>query len=150
MANYFLVRQRGGHLILAKGGYEKDMASLDKPFFVCVDSVLVRNRIKVLPKKLKLYLYTCMHTFIAVTLLVRVISISDEVYSELSRIKDGMSFTELIKTLISQCQSRGDAKTILAFLEKKEPLSEESEKNITDTLEKSRKTAIARKLKNSK
>jgi predicted CopG family antitoxin len=86
-----------------------------------------------------------MYTFISVTELVRVISISDEVYFELSRMKDGMSFTELLKTLISESTSRGDAKSITAFLKTKGPLSEKSEKNITAALEERRKTAVARK-----
>jgi predicted CopG family antitoxin len=77
-----------------------------------------------------------------------VISISDEVYSELSRMKDGKSFTELLKTLISECTSKGDAKSIVAFLQTKGPLSEESEKKITDASEKGRKNAVARKLSN--
>ena len=80
--------------------------------------------------------------------MVRVISISDEVYSELSRMKDGKSFTKLIKELVSERTSRGDAKTIIAFLNTKGPLSEESEKNISDALKKGRKTAVSRKLKN--
>jgi predicted CopG family antitoxin len=77
--------------------------------------------------------------------LVRVISISDEVYFELSRIKNGASFTQLLKTLLSEHTVKGDAKNILAFLKTQETLSEESEKNITSLLEKGRKNAVARK-----
>jgi predicted CopG family antitoxin len=77
--------------------------------------------------------------------LVRVISISDEVYFELSRIKNGASFTQLLKTLLSEHTVKGDAKKILAFLKTQETLSEESEKNITSLLEKGRKNAVARK-----
>jgi predicted CopG family antitoxin len=77
--------------------------------------------------------------------MVRVISISDEVYSELSRMKEGKSFTELIKTLVSECTKKGDAKSILLFLNAKGPLSDESAKNITDASEKGRKSTNARK-----
>lgn len=77
------------------------------------------------------------------------ISISDEVYADLSRMKDGKSFTELLKVLISECASKGDAKSILAFLETKGPLSEESAKYITEALEKGRKNATARNLASS-
>ena len=76
---------------------------------------------------------------------VRVISISDEVYAELSRMKDDKSFTELLKILVSECNPKGDAKKILAFLNTNGPLSEESAKNITETLENGRKGAVARK-----
>jgi len=78
--------------------------------------------------------------------LVRVISISDEVYFELSRIKNGLSFTQLLKTILSECTLKGDAKSILTFLKTQGTLSEESAKNITDLLEKTRKNAVARKL----
>ena len=77
--------------------------------------------------------------------MVRVISISDEVYFELSRIKNGASFTQLLKTLLSEHTVKGDAKNILAFLKTQETLSEESEKNITSLLEKGRKNAVVRK-----
>jgi predicted CopG family antitoxin len=77
--------------------------------------------------------------------LVRIISISDEVYFELSRIKNGASFTQLLKTLLSERTVKGDAKNILAFLKTQEVLSEESEKNITTLLKKTRKNAVARK-----
>ena len=76
---------------------------------------------------------------------VRVISISDEVYAELSRMKNGKSFTELLKTLISECDKKGDPKSILEFLNTHGPLSEESEKSITEALEKGRKNAMPRK-----
>jgi predicted CopG family antitoxin len=78
--------------------------------------------------------------------LVKVISISDEVYADLSRMKEGKSFTELLKTLISECANKGDAKNILAFLNTKGPLSEQSAKYITEALEKGRKNATARNL----
>ena len=80
---------------------------------------------------------------------MRVISISDEVYSELSKMKDGKSFTVLLKTLLSECANKGDAKSIATFLKSKGPLSEESEKNIIETSEKGRKNATARNLQNS-
>jgi predicted CopG family antitoxin len=77
--------------------------------------------------------------------LVRIISISDEVYFELSRIKNGASFTQLLKTLLSERTVKGDAKNILAFLKTQEVLSEESEIKITNLIEKTRKNAVARK-----
>jgi predicted CopG family antitoxin len=76
--------------------------------------------------------------------MVRVISISDEVYADLSRMKDGRSFTELLKTLISECNNKGEAKSILAFLNANEPLSEKDAKAILEAAEKGRKSATAR------
>ena len=78
--------------------------------------------------------------------MVRIISISDEVYCELSRMKNGKSFTELLKTLISECQNKGDAKSIANFLNTQEPLSVQSERNITEALEKGRSSSIPRSL----
>lgn len=78
--------------------------------------------------------------------MVRVISISDEVYFELSRIKDGKSFTQLLKTLIEKCENKGDPQRILEFLNTHEALSEESALKITDELEKSRKRAVLRNI----
>ncbi|MGO8807744.1 MAG: antitoxin VapB family protein [Candidatus Bathyarchaeia archaeon] len=74
------------------------------------------------------------------------ISISDEVYFELSRIKNGMSFTELLKTLIEKCENKGDPKRILDFLNSHEALSEDSAEKITAEIEKSRKHAFQRKI----
>ncbi len=82
---------------------------------------------------------------VAVITLVRVISISDEVYEELSRIKNGKSFTELLKTLLSECSNKGDPKSIISFLEANEPLSEEAGDAILDAIKKGRKNAIPRK-----
>lgn len=70
--------------------------------------------------------------------MVRVISISDEVYEELSRRKNGKSFTELIKTMLSECAGKGDPKNILSFLNENEPLSEASADAILATTEKGR------------
>lgn len=77
--------------------------------------------------------------------MVKVISISDEVYADLSRMKNGKSFTELLKTLLSECNNKGDAKSILSFLNANEPLSEEGAKAILEASEKGRKSATARK-----
>jgi predicted CopG family antitoxin len=77
---------------------------------------------------------------------VRVISISDEVYFELSRMKNGKSFTELLKTLIEQCQNKGDPKRMLDFLDTREALSEESAKKIISEIERGRKRAVQRKI----
>ena len=74
------------------------------------------------------------------------ISISDEVYDELSRIKNGKSFTQIIKTLLSECTNKGDPKSILIFFKTEGPLSEESATNITEAMEKGRKNATPRKL----
>jgi predicted CopG family antitoxin len=78
-------------------------------------------------------------------LMVRIISISDEVYADLSRMKDGKSFTELLKTLILECANKGDPKTILSYLKTNPPLSEEDAKSLTEASEKARKNATARK-----
>ena len=77
--------------------------------------------------------------------MVRIISISDEVYLELSKIKEGRSFTELLKDLLSECTAKGDAKNIIAFLNANGPLSEESKEKMTAALEKGRKSAERRK-----
>ena len=78
--------------------------------------------------------------------MVRVISISDEVYFELSRMKDGKSFTQLIKALIEKCENKGDPQRILDFLNTHEALSEESAEKITNELEKSRKRTVTRNI----
>jgi predicted CopG family antitoxin len=75
-----------------------------------------------------------------------VISISDEVYFELSRMKNGKSFTQLLKELIQQCESKGDPKKILEFLNTHEPLSEEDAREMTAELEKGRKRAVPRNI----
>jgi len=90
-------------------------------------------------------MHVYIYTFLGLDL-VRVISISDEVYFELSRIKNGKSFTQLIKTLINQCQNKGDPDKILEFLNTHEALSEEEAKEMTAELEKGRKRAVPRKI----
>lgn len=77
--------------------------------------------------------------------MVRVISISDEVYAELSRMKNGRSFTELLKALISECANKGDPNRILEFLNTHEPLSEKAAKAILDASENGRKRTTPRK-----
>jgi predicted CopG family antitoxin len=77
--------------------------------------------------------------------MVRVISISDEVYFELSKMKNGKSFTQLLKSLIDQCESKGDPKKILEFLDTHEALSEESAQRLTTEIEEGRKRAVPRK-----
>ncbi len=77
--------------------------------------------------------------------MVRVISISDEVYFELSRMKNGKSFTELLKTLIDQYENKGDPKKILKFLNSHEPSSEEDAEEMVTAVEKGRKLAVQRK-----
>ena len=77
--------------------------------------------------------------------MVRVISISDEVYFELSRMKNGKSFTELIKSLIDQCEDKGNPRKILEFLDTHEALSDESADRIMAEVEKGRKRSLPRK-----
>ncbi len=76
--------------------------------------------------------------------MVRVISISDEVYFDLSRMKNGKSFTQLLKTLIEKCQNKGDPEKILEFLSTHEPLSEEDAQEMIAEVENGRKRAIPR------
>jgi hypothetical protein len=58
--------------------------------------------------------------------------------------KGDKSFTELLKTLISEYTNKGDPKTILAFLNANNPLSEESARAISGVSKKGRKGATAR------
>jgi predicted CopG family antitoxin len=81
-----------------------------------------------------------------VWLLVRVISISDEVYLELSRIKKGKSFTQLLKSLLDQCTTKGSPERILEFLNTHEPISEEDAQKMTAELEQGRKRAVLRNI----
>jgi hypothetical protein len=60
--------------------------------------------------------------------------------------KNGMSFTELLKTLIEKCENKGDPQRILDFLNTHETLSEESAKKINSEIEKGRKRAVPRKI----
>ena len=78
--------------------------------------------------------------------LVRVISISDEVYFELSRMKNGKSFTKLLKTLIDNCEDKGNPEKILEFLNSHEPLSEEDAQEMTAEIEKGRKRTVPRNI----
>ncbi len=78
--------------------------------------------------------------------MVRVISISDEVYFELSHMKNGKSFTQLLKTLIEKCENKGDPQRILDFLNTHEALSEESAEKIASELESGRKRAVPRNI----
>ncbi|MCL5412052.1 MAG: antitoxin VapB family protein [Candidatus Marsarchaeota archaeon] len=47
--------------------------------------------------------------------MVRVISISDEVYSMLVKIKGGKSFTEVIKSLASRREDKGNFDAVMKF-----------------------------------
>jgi predicted CopG family antitoxin len=80
--------------------------------------------------------------------MVKIISISDEVYNDLTRLKNGKSFTELLKTLIIDATNKGDPKSILAFLDANEPLSDEAANAITSEIEASRKNTTTRKSAN--
>jgi len=86
-----------------------------------------------------------MYIIHSVMSLVRVISISDEVYFELSRMKNGKSFTELLKAMIERCENKGDPEKILEFLNSHEPLSEEDAQEIITQVEEGRKRAVQRK-----
>ena len=77
--------------------------------------------------------------------MVRIISISDEVYTELSQIKGNRSFTKVIKDLMAECNKKGDPKSILEFLKSHEPLSEEDTKRLTEASEEARRNATPRK-----
>lgn len=89
-------------------------------------------------------MYICM--YITGDLMVRVISISDEVYFELSRMKNGKSFSQLLKTLIEQCENKGDPEKILEFLNVHEAISEEDAQKMTAEFEKGRKRAVPRNI----
>jgi hypothetical protein len=58
--------------------------------------------------------------------------------------KNGMSFTELLKTIIERCENKGDPRRILDFLSTHEGLSRESAEKITAELNKSRKLTLPR------
>ena len=73
------------------------------------------------------------------------ISISDEVYLELSKIKNGKSFTELLKEMINQCENKGDGKKILEFIKSHEPISEEEAERINKEIAEGRKRTVPRK-----
>ena len=78
--------------------------------------------------------------------MVRVISISDEVYFELSQIKNGKSFTELLKTLLKECSNKGDPQKILDFLKTHETISEADALKMTAEIKEGRKRAIQRNI----
>jgi len=75
---------------------------------------------------------------------VKVISISDEVYAELSHRKNGKSFTALIKMLLNECPQKGDPKAILAFLKTHGPLSEEEAGSLIKASDEARTNATMR------
>ena len=77
--------------------------------------------------------------------MVKIISISDEVYNDLSRMKNGKSFTELLKTLITECTNKGDPQTILTFLNNNEPLNNNAANTILNATTQGRKNAAPRK-----
>ncbi len=76
--------------------------------------------------------------------LVRVISISDEVYFELSKMKNGKSFSQLLKSMIEQCEKKGNPEKILEYLNTHEALSDESAKKMLAEVEKGRKRSFPR------
>ena len=77
---------------------------------------------------------------------VRVISISDEVYFELSRMKNGKSLNQLLKSMIEKCEKKGDPKAILEFLNSHEALSEDDANEMFSEIEKGRKCTLRRKI----
>jgi hypothetical protein len=60
--------------------------------------------------------------------------------------KNGKSFTQLLKTLIEQWENKGDPEKILEFLNTHEPISEEDAQKMTAELEKGRKRAVPRNI----
>jgi hypothetical protein len=60
--------------------------------------------------------------------------------------KNGMSFTELLKTLLERCENKGDPRRILDFLNTHEALSKESAETIIDELAKGRKRTVPRNI----
>lgn len=64
------------------------------------------------PYESLIYLY--MHVYIDDSM-VRVISISDEAYADLSRIKAGRSFTEVIIALVSKRTTAGNFDEVMKF-----------------------------------
>jgi hypothetical protein len=60
--------------------------------------------------------------------------------------KNGKSFTQLLKTLIEQCENKGDPEKILEFLNTHEPISEEDAQKMTAELEEGRKRAVRRNI----
>jgi predicted CopG family antitoxin len=77
--------------------------------------------------------------------MVKIISISDEVYNDLTRMKNGKSFTELLKTLIIDATNKGDPQSILAFLEANEPISDEASDSMISEVQANRKNTASRK-----
>ena len=59
--------------------------------------------------------------------------------------KNGKSFTELLKAMIERCENKGDPEKILEFLNSHEPLSEEDAQEIITQVEEGRKRAVQRK-----
>jgi predicted CopG family antitoxin len=59
--------------------------------------------------------------------------------------KNGKSFTELLKAMIERCENKGDPERILEFLNSHEPLSEEDAQEIITQVEEGRKRAVQRK-----
>lgn len=47
--------------------------------------------------------------------MAKLISVSEEVYDELSTIKGGMSFTELLKSLVAEKKKRGNINSFEKF-----------------------------------
>ena len=76
--------------------------------------------------------------------MVRVISISDEVYLELSKMKDGKSFTELLKEMINKCETKGDGRKILEFIKSHEPISDEEAERVNKEIVEARKRTTPR------
>jgi len=91
-------------------------------------------------------IYACMYAYVLVDYVVRVISISDEVYLELSRMKNGKSFTQLLKSMIDRCENKGDPKAILEYLNSHEALSDEDAEEMLAEIEKGRKRTMPRKI----
>jgi hypothetical protein len=60
--------------------------------------------------------------------------------------KNGKSFTQLLKTMIEQCENKGDPEKILEFLKAHEQISKEDAQKMTAELEEGRRRAMPRKI----
>ncbi len=66
------------------------------------------------PIRGKPYIHACIYTYS--DYMVRVISISDEVYMQLYNIKEGRSFTQVIRSLLAErTDKKGSAKELERF-----------------------------------
>jgi len=60
--------------------------------------------------------------------------------------KNGKSFTQLLKSMIERCENKGDPKAILEFLDSHEPLSDEDAEEMLAEVEIDRKHTLPSKI----